>query len=231
LKQGQAEIKRGQEIGFASVSTDLRRLISQADEQFAALMNALIDPAKDGPRLFSFEPVEKTGFFDKPKWIAQKFRLILWCEHARLPLPVVSKDATRGVYELELTCEWVKKAAPFLKILSGTLSLALPMAAATLKFEMADGAYQAIENQLDFGKQAAETFLESSEKAGEWLTDGDQADLEPGRQSIRADGGVLRELHALLKQQDPSNQFGGLVRVQNKKREFLWVYEEFADEY
>ena len=40
---------------------------------------------------------------------------------------------------------------------------------------------------------------------------------------------MLRELHALLQQNDPG--FGGLVRVQNQHREFLWVYERFVNEY
>jgi len=37
------------------------------------------------------------------------------------------------------------------------------------------------------------------------------------------------ELHALLKAKDPG--FGGLVRVMNKRQEFLWVHEKFAGEY
>jgi hypothetical protein len=39
----------------------------------------------------------------------------------------------------------------------------------------------------------------------------------------------LRELHALLKVKDPG--FGGLVRVMNKRQEFLWGHEKFAGEY
>jgi internalin A len=40
---------------------------------------------------------------------------------------------------------------------------------------------------------------------------------------------MLRELHALLKDKDPG--FGGLVQVQNKRREFLWVHPNFVSEY
>jgi internalin A len=40
---------------------------------------------------------------------------------------------------------------------------------------------------------------------------------------------TLRELHALLKAKDSG--FGGLVRVMNKRQEFLWVHEKFAGEY
>ena len=137
LKQGQDEIKRGMETGFDAVSTDLRRLISQADEQFAALMTALSDPAKDGPRLFSFAPVKPNWrrWFNPKNWTSEEFRLALWCEHSRLPLPLLNQDKNKGVYTLRLTRDWVKKAAPVLKFLSTTLSLALPVAASGTKLK------------------------------------------------------------------------------------------------
>ena len=53
-------------------------------------------------------------------------------------------------------------------------------------------------------------------------------DLEYG-DAIRVRGSILRELHALLKEEDPS--FGGLEKVQNKRREFLWVHPQFVNEY
>ena len=52
---------------------------------------------------------------------------------------------------------------------------------------------------------------------------------ENTRTIIRAQGSLLRELHVLLKEQDPG--FGGLARVQNKRREFLWIHPQFIDEY
>ena len=53
-------------------------------------------------------------------------------------------------------------------------------------------------------------------------------DPEQG-EALRAQGAVLRQLHAWLKEKDPS--FGGLVRVQNKRQEFLWVHPQFEREY
>jgi len=40
---------------------------------------------------------------------------------------------------------------------------------------------------------------------------------------------VLRHLQAWLKEKDPS--IGGLMRVQNKRQEFLWVHPLFENEY
>ena len=59
-------------------------MLSQIDQQFAYLMQMLTDEAKDGPRLFSFKPLAP-GFFDRPKWVSEKYQLPLWCEHSRKP--------------------------------------------------------------------------------------------------------------------------------------------------
>jgi internalin A len=53
-------------------------------------------------------------------------------------------------------------------------------------------------------------------------------DLDFGN-AIRAKGAILRQLHVWLKEQDAT--FGGLVRVQNRRREFLWVHPKFEAEY
>jgi hypothetical protein len=237
LNRGQQQILRAVNTNYDSLSVQLRTLMSQADEQYRALLTTLTDPAKDGPRLFSFEPVEP-GFWDKPKWTHQKFRLTLWCEHRRLPLsaPELNDgDETRGIYELELTRDWLKRASPILRIISMTLKLALPIAIPGTKLATDDTAYKAITEQLEFGVKSAESFLTGSEKVGDWLVDGDSADFDQTgaetRAAIRAQGSVLRELHALLKAEDPANGFGGLERVQNKRREFLWVHPQFVDQY
>ena len=44
-----------------------------------------------------------------------------------------------------------------------------------------------------------------------------------------AHDGALRELHALLKRKDPS--LGGLKRVQNRRREYLWVHPDYSKLY
>lgn len=144
-------------------------------------------------------------------------------------MPSLNEEGSKkGVYEIELTREWFKKAAPFLKVLTGTLSLVLPVASSGIKLALDDAAYKAIEEQLDFGKDIIDASLSGSEKVGDWLGGGTTTDLEHG-EAIRAQGATLRELHALLKTKDPS--FGGLVRVMNKRQEFLWVYPQFEKEY
>jgi Leucine-rich repeat (LRR) protein len=203
------------------------RLLSKVDDAFTKLMTALVDEAKEGPRLFSLEPAEP-GFFDRPKWISQKFRLRLWCEHSRLPVWALSEGDEKGVYELDVPREWFVQAAPFLKVLGTTLSLALPVASAATKLILDDATFDRIEDQLDLGQKSVESLLEGGEKLGEWLSEDDKAEGQAGG-VIRAEGGALRQLHAWLKEKDST--FGGLVRVQNKRQEFVWVHPLFESEY
>ena len=219
--------------GFQDLDQNDRRILSQANEKFAILMQMLTDEAKDGPRLFSIEPVDRSRFNLK-EWTSEKFRITLWCEHKRVPLTVLNGEGdTHGVYEIDLKRDWVKKASPILRIISLTLKLALPIAIPGTKLETNDEEYKAISEQLEFGVKSADSFLKGSEKVGDWIIEGDAVDVDPSWENtgefIRAEGSVLRELHAFLKEKDPS--FGGLIRVQNPRREFLWVHPKFKVEY
>jgi hypothetical protein len=133
-----------------------------------------------------------------------------------------------GVYDLELDREWFKKVAPVLKAITTTLSVILPIASSAIKVVMNETDYKGIENQLNFGKDAIDGVLSGAEKTEIFTDASDSVDLPHGT-SIRAENASLRELHALLKAKDPG--FGGLVRVMNKRQEFLWVHEKFAGEY
>jgi hypothetical protein len=210
------------------VNVTSRRILSQVDKTYTDLLQVLTDEAKEGPRLFSFFPVDRSAFNPKT-WIREKFRLVLWCEHSRLPLPVLNNgDMKKGVYDLELDREWFKKSAPYLKFLTGTLGMVLPVASSAVKLALDETAYKFIEEQLDFGKSIIDATLGETAKIGDFLGTADSTNLEHGV-AIRSDGSALRELHALLKAKDPG--FGGLVRVMNKRQEFLWVHEKFAGEY
>ncbi len=211
-----------------TVDINVRRIRSQADKNFDDLIRIFTDEAKEGPRLFSLFPLDRSKFNPK-EWIREKFRLVLWCEHSRLPLPVLnSGNMKKGVYDLDLDREWFKKSAPYLKLLTGTLGMVLPVASSAVKLALDKTAYELIEEQLNFGKSIIDATLGEATKIGDFMGTADSSTLEHGV-AIRSDGATLRELHALLKTKDSG--FGGLVRVMNKRQEFLWVHERFAGEY
>jgi Leucine-rich repeat (LRR) protein/GTPase SAR1 family protein len=221
---------RGEAVGrFDKLDVSAQRILSKVDDAITALMQALIDEAKDGPRLFSFYPKERSDF-NPIGWTKKRFCLVLWCEHTRLPLPLLNKWVPeQGVYDFDVPRDWFLRAAPFLKVLTGTLGLVLPLAASAAKFELNEATYKGMESQLDFGKDCAEAMLKSGSKAVEYFDENENIKIEGGAGLVRAQGAILRQLHAWLKEKDPS--FGGLVRVQNRRQEFLWVHPEYAKEY
>src|SRR5205814_2040597 len=125
--RGQLGAQQAQIIGrFDTLDATSKEIVSKVEAAYSGLMHTLLDEAKEGPRLFSFEPVEP-GFFDRPKWMSAKFKLTLWCEHSRVPVWQLSGDPKKGVYTIDLPRQWLVKAAPFLKVLSSTLGLMLPV--------------------------------------------------------------------------------------------------------
>jgi hypothetical protein len=68
--------------------------------------------------------------------------------------------------------------------------------------------YKVIEEQLDLGKSVIDATIGEEAKVVEFMGASNTASLEHG-EAIRAQDATLRELHALLKEQDPG--FGGLA--------------------
>jgi hypothetical protein len=93
---------------------------------------------------------------------------------------------------------------------------------------MPEQTYKDVENHLAFGKDVFDSFLKGSDRVTDWADKTDAPDLPHGVMQ-RVEGAFLREFHAFLKAKDPG--FGGLIRVLNKRQEFLWVHERFAGEY
>ncbi len=145
---------RASQDRFVILNANDRRVISQIDDAYARLMQAMTDEAKEGPRLFGLEPMDRR-LLDRPKWMSGKFKLTLWCEHSRLPLPVLNPPGDRsGVYELDIPKEWFIKSVRYLKIVTGLLSLVVPVAASAAKLELDKSTYKGIEKQLDFGQKS-----------------------------------------------------------------------------
>ena len=93
----------------------------------------------------------------------------------------MNKNDEEGVYEFDVSREWFAKAAPFLKVLAGTLSLVLPVSASATKLALNEATYKTLESQLDFGKELRDAMLGASEKTADWLAEkGGRRQSEPG---------------------------------------------------
>ncbi|HEY1187711.1 MAG TPA: COR domain-containing protein, partial [Gemmata sp.] len=202
----------------------------RVEAAYDRLMHALVDEAKEGPRLFHLEPVNP-GFFDLRSWVSERFRITLWCEHARLPLPVVNAqlgtpNEAAGVYEVTIPRQWLTTSAPYLKGVGTVLGLVVPLAGIAA-VAVTGAAFKLLERQLDAGRKVVDSVLRSAEPPSGGGPPDHRA-LARGA-GVAGAGPALRQLHAWLKEKDPG--FGGLVRVLNTRGEFLWVHPHFAAEY
>jgi hypothetical protein len=195
--------------GFETISGEVEAVLSRADEQFRILQRIHDDDGENGPRLFTVQPADTS--WRKPGWVKQRFVLTLFCEHSRLPVHVLGDDPEAGVYELEMPRTWVVKAAPVVKFAAGVLSVALPAAKAMAQVELGEATWKRIETQVDAAKESLRSLADEVTKdlAEDIDAEKDISSLEPGPLS-RSSGAVLRQLHAVLKEQDPT--LGGLEK-------------------
>jgi hypothetical protein len=86
------------------------------------MLDAFTSEWKDGPRLFSFIPIPGKAW-NPANWTAMEFRVIVWCEASRRPVPSFGdlkdpKDESKGLRGSEtitLPREWVQGARKALK--------------------------------------------------------------------------------------------------------------------
>jgi hypothetical protein len=215
------------------IRVEIQQLFSQAENNLNIVLQALADEAKEGPRLFSLVPMEGSKF-DPRNWATARFRLTLWCEHSHLPLSALNQDKKIGVYEFDLTREWVKKYSPLIKSFTITLKSFLPVAFAAAKLAIDATVYKDIEGELNFSKACIDALFSEGEGIGQLFLEGTSGDEPIGLQReklVNAQNAALREFHALLNKVDPTRKYGNLVKVTNKQQKFLWVHEKFAGEY
>jgi hypothetical protein len=209
------------------LATHTQGAISQAEEHLRDLIIAFDDEAREGPRLFTLGPVESTPL--RPGWTTQRVRLTLWCEHSRVPVQLLNgKNGPAGVYDIDVPREWVVKAAPWIKAVSVVVRSLLPVSLAGIKLDASDQQWANIGEQLEL----AEKTLASLAGAADTVTPaGDEADLTRTTASApkaRPEGSLLRTVHAILKDRDPS--YAGLERLRDRNR-YLWVHPRFTDIY
>lgn len=206
-----ARIESKLEGGFAQVLTELEGLESRIANYVMALMRAMANEAKSGPRLFTIEPVD-----GKWQWVNKNFRLHLWCEAEGCQHPVHEKGV--GVYEYQATRDWVNRVAPYANLIAGLLRTVLPVAAPAVEVIFGAGTIDkvGIKAHLDLMKEATGKLLKGDLEIHARGPRGDGLLSEPERSGILA-------LHSILREKDPNQERLGLIRVPTYTGDYLWL--------
>ncbi|NEP15195.1 MAG: hypothetical protein F6K14_34510 [Symploca sp. SIO2C1] len=203
------------EQGAAKIQQNLQELESRIANYVMVIMQAVASESKNGPRLFTIEPMSGNW----RRFMSKTYRLHLWCEAPNCQHPI--HEAGKGVYEFEAPREWVEQIAPYANLIARVLKTLAPIAAPAANAFFGEEFIKEsnIKYQLETMKELTNTLL-SNDKL---LID------EPARlgDSLLSQGersGILA-LHSFLREEDPHHEILGLKRHPTYTGDYLWLCE------
>lgn len=181
------------------------------------------------PNVFLLYPVQ-TEWYKKP-FTKQKMGLHLCCQAPNEWHYTYRGYERTGYYEFELAADWLVKMAPYLKLLFRLMQLATPFFHTSFGVSRADieqewGHHVDLMNNLLTHLPALDQ-IELDELEGlDHSTDDSLHSLR-----FEASGAALRQIRALLDEQDPTREWGGLRKVLTPEGHYLWLCEYHAAQY
>jgi hypothetical protein len=206
---------RSIEEQLREINEQLKGLNSRIANYFMALMRAVADEAKHGPRLFTIESIGRRHKLSPKGLIAGRYRLQLWCEAENCQHPVFEEGL--GVYDFDMQREWIGKVAPYANFVLGALQTVLPVAAPAV--------------DAFFGKDTIENWEYSAElDLGEAVVGQLSEEIEVERSSAWPPGDTERSgllaFHVLLNELDPNQERLGLKRVPTRTGDYRWLCQK-----
>ena len=197
------------------IEDGLEGLESRIANYFMGLMHALANEAKNGPRLFTIEPVDEGWHLALRRVVSVRLRLQLWCEAEGEQHRVYDKAV--GVYEFNKPYEWVRQVAPYANFVLSLLKTVLPVAAPAVDIRLGAGtaASWKIDDHLEVMKELSKR-LPAEVKAPA------RPGLRPGILTEVERSGLLA-MHALLRELDPNQERLGVTRVPTYTGDYRWL--------
>jgi internalin A len=200
------------------IEEKLEGLESRVANYVMTILQAIASESKEGPRLFTIEPVDGNWRrpFDKRYW------LHVWCEAEGHQHPVFDEGV--GIYQFTATREWVKRIAPYANFVAGVLKTVVPLVGPALN--------------LAYGEQTVKSWglpdrlALMKEGTGSLLKDIEVSDSSRERQGVLSEverSGILA-LHSLLRELDPNHEKLGLWRVPTYTGNYLWLCKHHYEE-
>ncbi|MCP4540322.1 MAG: hypothetical protein GY832_24555 [Chloroflexi bacterium] len=202
-----------------------QRLLAQSAEMTRRVLRALLDQARDGPRLFTLSPIDPTKPLDPRNLWREELKLVLWCEHPGHEHPL---EGPAGHYVIPTPKKWVARIAPYASLALQVLRIAAPVAggAISLADEVLRDQYKPIFDAM--GK-----FVSAASEVRPALQDtASHVDHLDHPYHTSAEGASLRAFHDLLAQVGWKPGAANLRRVTDKKSgDVLWVCAKHYREY
>jgi len=217
VREKLTEIQRTVEHGFVNVGDEFEKLRSQIANGFLSSMKAMANEGRNGPRLFTVEPVD-----GRWQWINKRYKLHLWCEAEDCQHPVYEEGL--GVYEFRMTSEWLAQIAPYANFIVGVMKTLLPMVAPSVNVLFGAGMF----DQWRYKEHL--NLLQTSLKSvlPEGIKIQDPGRLKDGVLTAEERSGILA-LHGFLRDVDPNQERIGLYRLPTYTGDYTWVCKKHYD--
>jgi len=192
---------------------------SRIANYFMALMNAIADEAKDGPRLFTFR--SRDAGLSPSQLFSRPLELQLWCEAEGCQHPVIEKD--KGFYSIDQPREWVTQLAPYANFALKLLSTVAPIAAPGINAFFGDKTTEKwkIKLQLDLANAIIGKLPDEIKASDRGMT--------PGKMLSEPEHSGILALHRLLNELDPTQDKLGLHRVATYTGDYRWLCKHHYD--
>ncbi len=216
IREQMTEIQHTVELIHTDMGDEFEKLRSQIANNFLNTMKAMANEAKNGPRLFTIEPVD-----GRWQWINKKYKLHLWCEAEDCQHPVYDG---LGTYEFKMTSEWVAQIAPYANFIVGVMKTLLPMVAPSVNVLFGTGTFDQWEykNHLSLLQTSIKSVLPDGIKVH------DPGRLKDGVLTEAERSGILA-LHSFLREVDPNQERIGLYSIPTYTGDFTWVCKKHYD--
>jgi Leucine-rich repeat (LRR) protein len=197
-----------------------------------SVLKALASETREGPRLFTLEPVEDSQWYRQ--WdnvLKRRYHLQLWCEAEGCQHPV--EEEGKGKYELAIPKEWLVKAKPYISTTSKMLKVigTLGLPSANWLFGEEEVKEAGWDNVLTLAKGVGSEL--TPEIKGQKLLSQQEMSWEEWRAGLLSEeerAGLL-QLQQILREKDPNHQHLGLTRLPTPQGEFRWLCKKHYDDY
>jgi Leucine-rich repeat (LRR) protein/GTPase SAR1 family protein len=202
--------ERDMSVQLREIKEQLAGLDSRVANYFMAMMNAIADEAKNGPRLFTLRQRE-AGLSPK-QLISRPLELQLWCEAEGHQHRVIEDG--KGIYPIDQPHEWVVQIAPYATFVLNVLKTVMPIAAPAINTVMGAKTTENWKDELDLSKAILDKLpnIEASDRG--------LSAREPFSEVERS--GILA-LHRFLNEVDPTQSKLGLHRVATYTGDYRWL--------
>ena len=177
------------------------------------------------------EPIHQESWVEdaRSKFFKRRLELQLYCHAPGHWHPVGNErgkdNPHTGLYQLDVSSEFLRVLGPHLKLLGSLFKYALPVVGLGGTLALTGEQEKQFKTDIQAMTKHAEKLPAAFDEARESKI---ARDLEHVQ---RAEGSALRQLRALLKQKDEAEIWGNLKLIQTKEGHWLWLCPEHLQEY